>query len=146
MSVRLHPGIAFTLIPECRSPSAEYAITANAPVAPSCGSRVPAPCTIYAPQGMQADAKTPTVEEWNISVQQQLGPNSALRVVYVESHGYHGLLGVDPNTVPAQICRNSTGCAARGTGAAKSTVPQGANYVPVTAARPNPCLSAGFSG
>lgn len=93
---------------------------------------------------MQADAKTPTVEEWNFSVQQQLGPNRALRVAYVGSHGYHGLLSVDPNTVPAQICGNSTGCAAGGTGTAKSTVPQGANYVPVMATRPNPYLSADF--
>ena len=30
-------------------------------VPPSCGPGVPTPCTTYAPQGIQADAKTPTV-------------------------------------------------------------------------------------
>ena len=119
-------------------------ITANVPVPPSCGPGAPARCTTYAPQGVQADAKTPTVEEWNFSVQQQLGHNTALRVAYVGSHGYHGLLSVDPNTVPAQTCSNSTGCTAGGTGAAKSTVPGGAQYIPVVATRPNPYLSAGF--
>ena len=136
-------------------------ITPNVPVPPSCGPGVLAPCTTYAPQGVQADARTPTVEEWNFSVQQQLGRNTALRVAYVGSHGYHGLLSIDPNTVPAQICANQSGCLAGGfsyTAAncptpASCTVPQGARYIPAggpafaTAAsplRPNPYLSAGF--
>jgi hypothetical protein len=119
-------------------------ITPNVPVPPSCGPGVPAPCTTYAPQGIQADARTPTVEEWNFSVQQQLDRNTALRVAYVGSHGYHGLLNIDPNTVPAQICASSGGCTAGGTGTARATVPQGAEYIPVTPNRPNPYLSAGF--
>lgn len=93
---------------------------------------------------MQADAKTPTVEEWNFSVEQQLDRNTALRIAYVGSHGYHGLLNIDPNTVPAQICASSGGCTAGGTGTARSIVPQGADYIPVAANRPNPYLSAGF--
>ena len=119
-------------------------ITANVPVPPSCGLGVPAPCTTYAPQGIQANAKTPTVEEWNFSVQQQLDRNTALRVAYVGSHGYHGLLNIDPNTVPAQVCGSPAGCVAGGTGAPRSTVAQGGEYIPVTANRPNPYLSAGF--
>src|SRR5205814_1307404 len=79
---------------------------------PSCGPGVPAPCTTYAPQGVQADARTPTVEEWNFSVQQQINRNTALRVAYVGSHGYHGLLSIDPNTIPAQICATPSGCTA----------------------------------
>jgi hypothetical protein len=119
-------------------------ITPNVPVPPSCGVGVPAPCTTYAPQGVQADARTPTVEEWNFSVQQQLGANTALRVAYVGSHGYHGLLSVDPNTIPGQTCTTLSGCTAGGTGATKAAVPQGARYVPVSASRPNPYLAAGF--
>jgi hypothetical protein len=120
-------------------------ITPNVPVPPSCGPGVPASsCTTYAPQGIQADANTPTVQEWNFSVQQQLSKNTALRVAYVGSHGYHGLLNIDPNTVPAQTCASSSGCTAGGTGATKTTVPQGARYIPVAAGRPNPFLSAGF--
>lgn len=118
-------------------------ITANAPVPPACGPGIPAPCTTYAPQGVQADAKTPTVEEWNFSVQQQLGRDTALRVAYVGSHGYHGLLNIDPNTIPAQICANASGCTTGGTGTTKATVLQGAQYIPV-GTRPNPYLSAAF--
>ena len=44
----------------------------GAPVAPSCGPGVPTPCTTYAPQGVQQDAKTPSVQEWNLSIEQQL--------------------------------------------------------------------------
>jgi hypothetical protein len=62
-------------------------ITPNVPVNPSCGPTVLTQCTIYAPQGVQANAKTPTVEEWNLSVEQQLSSNMSLRVGYVGSHG-----------------------------------------------------------
>ncbi len=130
-------------------------ITPNVPVPPSCGPGVASPCTIYAPQGIQADAKTPTVEEWNASVEQQLSRNMSLRVAYVGSHGYHGLLSVDPNTIAPQVCESASGCLAGGVVAAASrvTVPQGTQYIPVATApagctpcsgRPNPYLSAGF--
>jgi len=118
-------------------------ITPNVPAPPACGPGIAQPCTIYAPQGVQANAKTPTVEEWNFRVEQELTRNMALRVAYVGSHGYHGLLSVDPNTIPAQICGNAAGCIAGGTGTARSTVPQGEQYIPV-GNRPNPYLSAGF--
>jgi hypothetical protein len=119
-------------------------ITSNVPVPATCGPGVPAPCTTYAPQGVQPDAKTPTVEEWNLSVQQQLGRNTALRVAYVGSHGYHGLLNIDPNTVPAQVCSSPGGCAAGGVGTTRATAAQGTQYIPVAANRPNAYLSAGF--
>jgi len=111
---------------------------------PSCGPGVPAPCATYAPQGVQPNAKAPTVEEWRFTVERQLDRNSVLRVAYVGSFGYHGLLSVDPNTIPAQICASASGCSAGGTpGATTSVVPQGAQYIPVES-RPNRYLSAGF--
>ncbi len=145
-------------------------ITANVPVPPSCGTpgAPPSPqCTTFAPQGIQPNAQTLTVEQWNLSVQQQISSNMAFRVSYVGSHGYHGLLSVDPNTIPAQICQNSSGCLAGGdlptaaspcnanpspSSSVCSLVPQGAQYIPVRGspaapaanARPNPNLSAGF--
>ncbi len=111
-------------------------ITPNVPAPPSCGPNAPARCTTYAPQGVQADAKTLAVQEWNFTVEQQLSRNTALRVGYVGSHGYHGLLNIDPNTVPSQICANPGGCV-------NGAVPQGSRYNP-GGARPNPYLSAGF--
>ncbi len=126
-------------------------ISRSAPIAPSCGPGVPAPCTTYAPQGVQANAKTPTVQEWNFSLEQELGTAAVLRLTYLGSFGYHELLSVDPNTVAAQVCARAAGCTAGGTttGGAKapvssqSKVPLGSLYLPV-GTRPNPYLGAGF--
>ncbi len=110
----------------------------------SCGPGVPAPCTTYAPQGIQPNAKTPTVQEWRFTVERQLDRDTVLRMAYVGSFGYHGFLSLDPNTIPAQICASAGGCKAGGTpGTLTSTVPQGTQYIPVTT-RPNPYLGAGF--
>ena len=67
----------------------------------------------------------------------------SLRVGYVGSHGYHGLLSIDPNAIPPQICTSASGCLAGGDGTVKAMVPQGSQYIPV-GTRPNPYLSAGF--
>jgi len=126
-------------------------IAPGVPSPPSCGPNVPAPCATYAPQGIQANAKTPTVEEWNLTVEQQLNNSTIFRVAYVGSHGYHGFVSVDPNTIPAQICSDPSGCQAGGvatsgspaTAANQSHVAEGVEYIPV-GTRPNPFLGAGF--
>ncbi len=111
---------------------------------PTCGPGIAQPCATYAPQGVQADAKTPMVAEWNLTVEQQLNHDTVLRVAYVGSHGYHGLLSVDPNTIAPQICASASGCVAGGTpGTTTSLAPQGTQYIPVSS-RPNPYLGAGF--
>ncbi len=118
---------------------------------PSCGPGVPTPCSTFAIRGVQANADTPTVEQWNFTIEQQLTSNMALRVAYVGSFSYHGLLSLDPNTIPAAICANAAGCQAGGTSAGgtpataanQSHVPQGAQYIPV-GTRPNPYISTGF--
>jgi hypothetical protein len=126
-------------------------VAAGVPPPPSCGPGVAAPCTIFAPQGIQANAKTPVVQEWNLAVEQQLDHNTALRIAYVGSHAVHELLSVDPNTISTQICPNAAGCSAGGVATAASLaaiphiVPQGAEYIPGPGAtRPNPSLSGGF--
>jgi hypothetical protein len=109
----------------------------------ACGPGVPTPCSTFAPQGIEAAAKTPTVNEWNLTVEHQVGSNTAFRVGYVGSFGYHGLLSIDPNTIPAQICSSASGCAVDATGA--TTVPQGTQYIPLLSTpRPNQYLGAGF--
>jgi hypothetical protein len=126
-------------------------ISRSSPIAPSCGPGVPTPCTTYAPQGVQANAQTPTVQEWTFTLEQQLTHETVLRLTYLGSFGYHELLSVDPNTVALQICANASGCIAGGTttGGAKaplssqSKVALGAPYIPVST-RPNPYLGAGF--
>jgi hypothetical protein len=125
-------------------------IIPGAPVAPQCSPAVPSPCTTYAPYGVQSNAQTPTVQEWRFSVEQQLTPSTVLRVNYMGSHGYYGLVSVDPNDIPAQICESAT-CSAGGDATAASlastphTVTQGQQYIPGPGeARPNPYLGAGF--
>jgi hypothetical protein len=120
-------------------------ITPGVPDPPSCSPTVTTGCAIYAPQGVQANAKTPTVEEWNLGVEQQLNKSTALRVTYVGSHGYHGFVSVDENAIPSQICAVAAGCLAGGIGTT-STVAQGTEYIPggTGTTRPNPNLGAGF--
>jgi hypothetical protein len=111
--------------------------------APQCSATVPQPCTTFAPQGVQPDAKTPAVNEWNFTIEHQLDRNTSLRAAYVGSFGYHGFVSVDPNDIPAQICSTAT-CVSGGTpGTTKGSVLQGQQYIPV-ATRPNPYLGAGF--
>jgi len=109
----------------------------------SCGPGVPPPCTIFAPQGVQPNAKTPAVNEWNLTVERQLNNQTALSVAYVGSFGYHGLISIDPNSIPAQVCSDPGGCLAGGVGSVQSRVPEGASYIPV-GTRPNRYLSGGF--
>jgi hypothetical protein len=111
----------------------------------ACGPGVTTTCSTFAPQGIQPDAKTPTVNEWNLTVEHQFGADTVVRIGYIGSFGYHGMLSIDPNTIPAQTCTDPNGCRS-------GTVAQGTRYIPVVTAppapassnRPNPYLSAGF--
>jgi hypothetical protein len=109
------------------------------------------PACPLSPQGIQSNAKTPSVQEWNLAIEQQLTPNTSLRVAYVGSFAVHELVSLDPNTIPATICENSGGCAAGGVTTLANLnnvvpmVPQGAQYIPGPGAkRPNPALASGF--
>ena len=46
------------------------------------------------------NAQTPTVQEWRFTVEHQLSHETVLRVAYIGSHGYYGLVSVDPNDIP----------------------------------------------
>ena len=113
------------------------------PQPPVCGPGVPKPCTTFAPQGVQPSFKTPTVEEWNFSVEQQITANTALTAGYVGSHGYHQFINVDYNSIHPLICASAAGCTGGGVGATTRTVPSGAEYIPV-GTRPNPYLSNAY--
>jgi len=113
------------------------------PPLPACQSGAAANCTIYSPQGVQPDAKTPTVQRWSFRIERQLSTDSVLRVGYVGSFGYHDLISIDPNSIVAQTCVSQSGCISGGTGSARGLVAPGARYIPV-GTRPNPNLSGGF--
>ncbi len=123
------------------------------------GAPPPPSCTIYAPWGVDASMKTPTVEAWNFTIEQQITPNTSLRLAYVGSRGFHHLATVDVNAIRPQICSDVAGCSAGGvlTAAQKGAppgvavfdvrVPQGTKYIPALpggapATRPNRYLSS----
>jgi len=94
---------------------------------------------------VQPNAKTPTVQQWNFTLERQLTGNTVLRAAYVGEFGYHGFLSVDPNAIPTQICSDPAGCSAGGNGSVAGMAPLGAQYIPGPHAKlPNPNLGAGF--
>ena len=56
------------------------------------------------PGGVQPDLQTPTLLSWSFRVEQEIAPNTVLRVGYVGSHGYHEILGIDANEPFPVIC------------------------------------------
>jgi hypothetical protein len=118
-------------------------VNPDVPPAQQCGPGVPKPCTTYAPQGVQANAKIPTLQEWNLTIEQQVDRNTSLRIGYVGSFGFHQLVSIDPNSIPPLICATASGCTAGGLNTPTSPVPEGALYIPV-GSRPNKYLSSGF--
>jgi hypothetical protein len=131
--------LAFSNVPL----SSVVPIVPGTPPQPSCESGAAANCTIYSPQGVQPDAKTPTVQRWSFRIERQLSSSTVLRAGYVGSFGYHDLISIDPNSIPAQTCAKQSGCVSGGAGSARGTVGPGTRYIPV-GMRPNPNLSGGF--
>src|SRR5438093_11162595 len=54
-----------------------------------------APCTAVQAQGVQLNAKTPTVVSWNYSIEQQLARNMSLCVAYSGLYGSHNIIDID---------------------------------------------------
>jgi hypothetical protein len=131
--------LAFSNVPL----SSVVPIIPGTPPQPSCESGAAANCTIYSPQGVQPNAKTPTVQRWSFRIERQLSSNTVLRAGYVGSFGYHDLVSIDPNSIPAQTCATPSGCVSGGVGSARGAVAPGTRYIPV-GTRPNPNLSGGF--
>ena len=122
-------------------------INASTPIPATCGPGVPTPCTTYAVSGDPANIKAPTVDEWNLSIEQGLTSNMSITIGYVGSHMVHGILNMSPDAVPSQVCSNAAGCLTGGTGALTGTkkqflVPQGTVYIPQQSL-PNPFLANG---
>ncbi len=119
------------------------------PITPSRVRTGAPPCTIFSPQGIQSNAKTPAVQEWNLTVEQQLSHNTSLRVAYVGSFGVHELLSIDPNTHPrADLRDHHVHLRRHATGSCNKwpTVPQGtrSTFPGLEQPGPNPSLSGGF--
>ena len=106
------------------------------------GTALPAGALI-SPSGVQPDAYTPTVLSYTLKIEQQLGPNTALGVGYVGSHGYHEMLSVDANEPFPTVCPAAP-CPA---GLTSGTVyyPKGAPFANPKLANTTTWLSEGVS-
>src|SRR5881628_2961445 len=54
----------------------------NAPLPPTCGPGISAPCSIYQPTGFDPNMFTPTVQIWDLTVERQLAKDLVLSVGY----------------------------------------------------------------
>jgi hypothetical protein len=96
------------------------------------------------PGGVQPNLDTPTLVSWSFRIEQDITPNTVLRVGYVGSHGYHEIIGIDANEPFPVICPASP-CpsvypANFPAGIAGTPVAAGTYYVP-TATKPNAALN-----
>jgi hypothetical protein len=102
---------------------------------------VPPACSIFAPYGVDPNFHTPTLQQWSLTVEQQLTKNLMLRLGYVGSESYHTLTLSDRNMTRPVVCSNASGCLSGGNLAASKDVivPEGTLYVPPTPGLlPNP--------
>ena len=94
----------------------------------------PAAGGVSTPFGLSpSDPRTPTLQSWNFTIEQQLTASTALSVGYVGSHGYHILGSGDVNPAVSVICPASP-CPAN--------IPSGTKYYPLNSPRLNPSLNA----
>jgi hypothetical protein len=119
-------------------------LPANLSVPAQCTSVGQTNCASYSPNGIDPNLHFPTVQEWTLTLEQELASSLKLEIGYVGEQSYHLPNTVDPNTIQPQTCANPAGCLAGGILAAaqRATVPRGTYYVPV-GTRPNALLGGG---
>ena len=117
---------------------------ANVSTLPVITSATAPPTAKLVPGGVQPDLRTPTLLSYSFRLEQAIGANTALRIGYVGSHGYHELIGIDANEPLPVVCPNPA-CPTVYPGSfpaalAGTAVPAGTFYVP-TSVRSNPALA-----
>jgi hypothetical protein len=114
-------------------------VNAEEKPAPSCTAvGVPAGCAMYSPGVVDPALRTPTLQQWSLTVERELAQDLMLEVGYLGSQSYHVITAVDMNSRQPVRCENAAGC--RG-----GTVPQGTEYIPSGIPRPNPLLPSTLS-
>ncbi len=99
------------------------------------------PCSVYAPGGIDPVLRTPTLQQWSLTVEHELAQDLVAEAEYVGSQSYHVSTTMDVNTIQPLKCDDPAGCLAGGVSTQRSLVPQGTLYVPV-GSRPNPLLGS----
>ena len=115
---------------------------------PSCNAQSslqPPACSIFSPGGLDPVMKTPTLQQWSLTVERGITPNLMLQVSYVGSQAYHVVTAVNLNMARPQVCSDPAGCLSGGIRPANQAVrvPLGTTYMPSTPGlRPNPFVGA----
>jgi hypothetical protein len=118
---------------------------------PSCSAQSalrPPDCSIFSPGGIDPTMKTPTVQQWSLTVERGIKNDLMLELSYVGSESYHIVNPVNKNVARPQLCSDATGCVSGGIRAASQVVrvPQGTTYIPSTPnMRPNPFVGSTLS-
>jgi hypothetical protein len=105
------------------------------PLPPSCNAQSPLrwpDCSVYFPGGLDPVMKTPTVQQWSLTVERGITKDLMLQVSYVGSESYHVLTAMDKNMAAPQICSDPAGCISGGIRPANQTarVAKGMLYLP----------------
>ncbi|HYR92234.1 MAG TPA: carboxypeptidase regulatory-like domain-containing protein [Terriglobia bacterium] len=127
---------------------------------PSCNSQSPLrppDCSVFVAGGVDPVMKTPTLQQWSLTVERGITKDLMLQLSYVGSEGYHILTGMSRNTARPQVCSDPAGCLSGGIRPANQAVrvPQGTTYMPSTPPvgvppaqlqmRPNPFVGSTLS-
>src|SRR5438034_517777 len=123
-----------------------YPLQRGIALPPACqgGPNVPTGCSIYSPAGVDPSLRTPTIQQWSLTVQREITRNMMVEVGYVGSESYHTNIAVNGNGASPLVCQNAQGCVSGGTSAAGLPLPtaavsKGRLYMPGCPARTN-CL------
>jgi Carboxypeptidase regulatory-like domain/TonB-dependent Receptor Plug Domain len=125
-------------------------LSKNTPLPPTCGPSVPQPCSMFAPGGIDPVLRTPTSQQWSLTIDRGITRDLLLSVGYVGSESFHTPLSVNSNAAYPQVCQDPKGCISGGTGTNglpvpvdhRVLVPQGTLYHP-PGTRPNPYVGDG---
>jgi hypothetical protein len=124
---------------------------------PSCNAQSslrPPDCSIFVAGGVDPVMKTPTLQQWSLTIERAITNDLMLQVSYVGSEGYHIVTGTGRNVARPQVCSDAAGCLSGGIRPANQAVrvPKGTLYMPSTPPvgvgaaalqmRPNPFVGA----
>src|SRR5213594_4644751 len=125
----------------------------NAALPPTCGTPgapPPPACGIYGLGGIDPVTRTPTSQQWSLTIERGIARDLMLSVGYVGSQSYHTPLSLNLNAAYPHVCENPQGCISGGTTTDGNPVPvsqrvlvaKGTLYHP-PATRPNPYVGTG---
>jgi len=90
-------------------------IDKNAPLLRTCGPSVPQPCAIYAPAGFDPVLRTPTGQQWSLTIERGIARDLMLSVGYVGSQSFHTPVLFNANAPYPIVCQDPQGCISGGT-------------------------------